>query len=100
MIWVLIGYMFLFIHRPFEVWPSLAEIHLERLYMVGALLYAATCMRWIPNRQHLAYFAFALAVLVCWFCSPWTWRLSIAPMMDGTECSALMRAAALLVANL
>jgi len=71
MIWVLIGYMFLFIHRPFEVWPSLAEIHLERLYMVGALLYAATCMRWIPNRQHLAYFAFALAVLVCWFCSPW-----------------------------
>jgi len=71
MIWVLIGYMFLFIHRPFEVWPSLAEIHLERLYMVGALLYAATCMRWIPNRQHLAYFAFAMAVLVCWFCSPW-----------------------------
>jgi hypothetical protein len=71
MIWVLIGYMFLFIHRPFEVWPSLAEIHLERLYMVGALLYAATCMRWIPNRQHLAYVAFALAVLVCWFCSPW-----------------------------
>jgi hypothetical protein len=71
MIWVLIGYMFLFIHRPFEVWPSLAEIHLERLYMVGALLYAATCSRWIPNRQHLAYFAFALAVLVCWFCSPW-----------------------------
>lgn len=71
MIWVLIGYMFLFIHRPFEVWPSLAEIHLERLYMVGALLYAATCSRWIPNRQHLAYFGFALVVLVCWFCSPW-----------------------------
>jgi hypothetical protein len=71
MIWVLIGYMFLFIHRPFEVWPSLAEIHLERLYMVGAMLYAATSLRWIPNRQHLAYVAFALVVLVCWFCSPW-----------------------------
>jgi len=71
MIWVLIGYMFLFIHRPFEVWPSLAEIHLERIYMVGALLYAATCFRWIPNRQHLAYFVFALVVMVCWFCSPW-----------------------------
>jgi len=71
MILVLIGYMFLFIHRPFEVWPSLAEIHLERIYMIGALLYGATCTRWISNRQHLAYFVFALVVLVCWFCSPW-----------------------------
>jgi O-antigen ligase len=71
MIWVLIGYMFLFIHRPFEVWPSLAEIHLERVYMVGALLYAATSFRWIPNRQHMAYFVFAAVVMVCWFCSPW-----------------------------
>jgi hypothetical protein len=28
------------------------------------------------------------------------WRLSVAPMMDWTLCSAFMRAAAVLVANL
>jgi hypothetical protein len=73
MIWVLIGYMFLFIHRPFEVWPWLGTFHLERIYMVGALLFAAAypgkC--WLPNRQHLAYFAFAAAVIGCWLASPW-----------------------------
>src|SRR5438270_797743 len=36
--WVLIGYMFLFIHRPFEVWPVLADLHIERVYMLCALL--------------------------------------------------------------
>ena len=48
MIWVLIGYMFLFIHRPFEIWPTLGDIHLERIYMVGALLFAAAwpAKRW------------------------------------------------------
>jgi hypothetical protein len=73
MIWVLIGYMFLFIHRPFEVWPTLGDIHLERIYMIGALLFAAAYpgKRWIPNWQHWAYVAFALVTLVCWFCSPW-----------------------------
>ncbi len=73
MIWVLIGYMFLFIHRPFEIWPTLGDIHLERIYMVGALLFAAAwpAKRWIPNWQHLAYVAFALVTTICWFCSPW-----------------------------
>jgi hypothetical protein len=73
MIWLLIGYMFLFIHRPFEIWPWLGTIHLERIYMVGALLFAAAYpgKRWLPNRQHFAYFGFAAAVVVCWLASPW-----------------------------
>ena len=32
--WLLIGYMFLFIDRPFEVWPWLGDLHIERLYML------------------------------------------------------------------
>src|SRR5262249_46812957 len=74
--WILIGYMFLFIHRPFEVWPALGDIHLERIYMLGALLAAAAspAKRWLPNGQHLAYLAFALAVLLCWLASPWADR--------------------------
>jgi hypothetical protein len=73
MLWILIGYLFLYIHRPFEIWPSLADIHLERLYMAGTLLAALAYpgKRWVPNWQHAAYLAFALAVTVCWLASPW-----------------------------
>lgn len=72
--WVLIGYLFLFIHRPFEVWPALGEIHLERLYMVGALMLACAWpgKRWLPNAQQFAYLAFVLAVLLAWVVSPWS----------------------------
>jgi O-antigen ligase len=71
--WVLIGYMFLFIHRPFEVWPVLADLHIERLYMLGALLAVAVYpgKKWVPNGQHFAYLAFAAAVVVCWLGSRW-----------------------------
>jgi O-Antigen ligase len=71
--WVIIGYLFLFIHRPFEVWPALGEIHLERLYMLGALLAAAAWpgKRWLSNAQHFAYLAFILVVLFAWVASPW-----------------------------
>jgi hypothetical protein len=76
MLWLLIGYMFLFIHRPFEVWPVLGTFHLERIYMLGMLLAALGWPRkkWIPNRMHFAFAALALAVLVCWMASPWAGR--------------------------
>jgi hypothetical protein len=71
--WLLIGYMFLFIHRPFELWPALGELHVERVYILGVILAWAVWpgKRWLPNRQHVAYFAFATAVLFCWALSPW-----------------------------
>jgi O-antigen ligase len=73
MLWILIGYMWLFIHRPFEVWPTLGDLHFERFYMLGAMAYALVYpnKRWLPNPQHSAYFAFAAAVAVCWLASPW-----------------------------
>src|SRR5262245_34369667 len=72
--WVLFGYLFLFIHRPFEVWPALGDIHVERLYMGGVLMLACVWpgKRWLPNAQHFAYLAFVLAVLLCWVASPWS----------------------------
>jgi hypothetical protein len=71
--WLLIGYMFLFIHRPFELWPMLGDMHIERVYMLGLLLawLVYPNKRWLPNKQHLAYGAFAAAVLFCWMLSPW-----------------------------
>src|SRR5262245_33997972 len=73
MLWILIGYMFLFIHRPFEIWPALGDIHLERVYALGALVAVAfhPGKRWLANGHHLAVFGFATAVLVCWAGSPW-----------------------------
>jgi O-antigen ligase len=72
--WLLIGYMFLFIDRPFEVWPWLGDLHIERVYMlfVMAVWVIYPNKRWLPNAQHGAYLAFALAVLVCWAMSPWS----------------------------
>jgi len=71
--WLLVGYMFLFIHRPFELWPALGELHVERVYILAVMAVWSVWpgKRWIPNRQHIAYFAFATAVVVCWAMSPW-----------------------------
>jgi len=70
--WLLIGYMFLFIHRPFEFWTILGDMHLERLYIAGVfLVWLVQPKRWLPNPQHYAYFLFAAAVIGCWAMSPW-----------------------------
>src|SRR5262249_29517915 len=72
--WLLIGYMFLFIHRPFEIWPALGEVRLELLYMLvtGVVWLAFPRNRWLPNGLHLAIAAFAAAMLLCWLASPWS----------------------------
>jgi hypothetical protein len=71
--WLLIGYMFLFIDRPFEVWPWLGDLHIERVYMLVTLAVWVVYpnKRWLPNLQHASYAAFATAVLACWAVSPW-----------------------------
>ncbi len=71
--WLLIGYMFLFIDRPFEVWPWLGDLRFERIYMlctIGAW-FLSSGKRWIANPQHMAYVGLAGAVLTCWVLSPW-----------------------------
>ena len=72
--WLLIGYMFLFIDRPFEVWPWLGDLHVERVYMLFTFGVWAVYpgKRFLPNNQHAAYFAFAAAVLFAWAVSPWS----------------------------
>jgi O-antigen ligase len=70
--YLLIGYMFLFIDRPFEVWKGLGDLHVERIYMLFTL--AAWTInpnkRWLNNKQQAAYIAFAFAVIICWLMSP------------------------------
>ncbi len=71
--WLLVGYMFLFIHRPGEVWPALDDFRVERVYMLVVLAAWAVYpnKRWLGNVQHGAYAAFAFAVLSAWVLSPW-----------------------------
>lgn len=38
MLWLVVGYLFLFIFRPFEYWPVLGTYHVERLYMIFLLI--------------------------------------------------------------
>jgi len=74
MVWLLIGYMFLFIHRPFEVWPVLGEVRIELLYMLltGAVWLVTPGKRWPSNALNGAILAFAGAMLTCWLLSPWS----------------------------
>ena len=74
MLYILLGYMFLFIHRPFEVWPALGDYHVERIYAVLA------CMAWcvypvkrlVPAKLDLCVALFCFAVVVSWIMSPWS----------------------------
>ena len=63
MIWLLIGYMYLFIHRPFEIWGWLGEWRIERIYMLLTLAYWAIAApkKWTPNQINIGIFVFALS---------------------------------------
>jgi hypothetical protein len=73
MIYLLIGYLFLYIHRPFEVWPALGDLRVELVYtlVMGVAWLCSGRKRWVPNPMHAAVLAFAVAVGVCWAVSPW-----------------------------
>jgi O-antigen ligase len=72
--WILFGYMWLYIHRPFEIWPALGVLQVERVYMLLAI--AAWLVyphkRWLPNGLHWAFLAFASVTFLCWVNSPWS----------------------------
>ena len=73
MIWLLGGYMWLFVHRPFEVWPVLGALQIERVYMLvmfGVWLFWPN-KGWIPNRNHYALAAFTIVLVVSWLLSPY-----------------------------
>ena len=56
MVWMLGGYMWLFVHRPFEVWPWLGDFQIERIYMLLMIAFWAVQPNkgWLSNRLHVA----------------------------------------------
>lgn len=74
MIWLLGGYMWLFVHRPFEVWPSLGSLQIERAYMLFMMLVWVVWpgKQYCGNRIHAGLVAFTIAMGVTWLLSPYT----------------------------
>ena len=72
MVWLLIGYMWLYIHRPFEIWPILAVFHVERCYMIVTVACWLGSRPSLPrgNRLHWFFAAFVLAILASWMVTP------------------------------
>ena len=70
--WLLGGYMFLFIHRPFEIWPILGTLQIERVYMLLTLLvwFFQPRKHWFSNRLLWAFLGLLAAVFLCWAVSP------------------------------
>jgi hypothetical protein len=60
--------MWLYIHRPFEVWPVWGTLQVERVYMLGMLAFWAVAVekRWVRNWLNVAFAGFAVALLTSW----------------------------------
>jgi hypothetical protein len=73
MIWLLGGYMWLFVHRPFEVWPALGALQIERAYMLLMLVawLITPGKGLLPNRIHLALALFTVGLTGAWLSSPY-----------------------------
>ncbi|MGA2030673.1 MAG: O-antigen ligase family protein [Thermoguttaceae bacterium] len=74
MIWLLVGYMWLFIHRPFEVWPWLGALHVERVYMLAIIAYWLFCApkTWTNNRITWGIGSLACAIILATHSSRYT----------------------------
>jgi hypothetical protein len=72
-IWLLIGYMWLFIHRPFEVWPWLGAYHIERIYMLATITCWAVAApkTWLSCRNNVPVFLLAGTLLLASQTSPY-----------------------------
>jgi O-antigen ligase len=72
MTYLLIGYMWLFVHRPFEVWPVLGTYHIERVYIGACVVYWLLYRdkTWTANRLNVALSMFLAAFLLSWLDSP------------------------------
>jgi O-antigen ligase len=73
MIWLLGGYIWLFVHRPFEYWPWLGDLQVERVYMLLLVLawLVVPGKGWVPGRMHWGVLAYYFGILACWVVSPY-----------------------------
>jgi hypothetical protein len=83
MIWLIGGYMWLYVHRPFEIWPGvLGPLQVERVYMILMLLYwgVVAPKKWLPNGLHVA-----LIALFCVLAASYLFSSYQAQLPEGLE---------------
>ena len=75
MIYLLIGYVYLCIHRPFEIWPALSDLRIELIY------FTAMTLIWLVANKRIRSWTLLAAVAMMggafyfsWACSPWAER--------------------------
>jgi O-antigen ligase len=71
--WLLAGYMWLYLHRPFEYWTFLGTLQIERMYMLGIMVawLVSPGKLWPSNRLHGAFLYFTAVLFICWAASPY-----------------------------
>jgi REP element-mobilizing transposase RayT/O-antigen ligase len=64
MLWGTLGYLFLFIFRPFEYWTWLGDYHIERVYMICLLIALLLWRgkRYVHHSITIAFIAFFLVI--------------------------------------
>ncbi|MDR2441824.1 MAG: O-antigen ligase family protein [Planctomycetaceae bacterium] len=74
MIWLIAGYMWLFLHRPFEIWPWMGTLRIERVSMIFILLAWLTVgeKQLTENKINMAVILFALSMTLATLMSPYT----------------------------
>jgi O-antigen ligase len=73
MVLLMMGYLFLIMYRPAEVWPVLGTLRIELLYMmpVGAVWLASPDKRLSFNGLVFGVVGMVAAVVICAIASPW-----------------------------
>ena len=73
MVWFLVGYMWLFLHRPFEFWTILGTLRIERVYMIFILIvwFTVSKKEWTENRVNFGLCALAFAIFFSTLMSPY-----------------------------
>ncbi|MGL4942755.1 MAG: O-antigen ligase family protein [Thermoguttaceae bacterium] len=74
MIWILIGYLWLYLHRPFEVWPAIGDLRVERVYVAIAVLCWLVIGKqvWTLQRNYVAVIGVAISVVIATAMSSYT----------------------------
>jgi O-antigen ligase len=76
--------MWLFVHRPFEVWPALGALQIERVYMVLLCLVWPLVPNkgWASNRLHYVTAFFSIFLLLSWALSRYAEELICAQTVE------------------
>lgn len=84
MVWLLIGYMWLALHRPYEIWDILGTLRIERVYMLFTMVVWAFLAKkeWTENRVNFGLCAVAFSIFFSTLMSEYVNIFDYVPTQD------------------